>query len=43
MGFKCALLDLPYGGAHGGIRCNLKKYSMRERESIIRKYSLGLI
>lgn len=27
MGFKCALLDLPYGGAHGGIRADFKHYS----------------
>lgn len=40
MGFKCALLDLPYGGAHGGIQCNLENYSMRERENIIRNYTL---
>lgn len=43
MGFKCALLNIPYGGAHGGIRCNLNEYSQREQESIIRNYTLKLV
>lgn len=40
MGFKCALLDLPYGGAHGGIRADLSTFSRREQETILRNFTL---
>ncbi len=43
MGFKCALLDLPYGGAHGGIRADLTNYSRREQEAIFRTFTLQCV
>ncbi|MEL6438289.1 MAG: Glu/Leu/Phe/Val dehydrogenase [Cyanobacteria bacterium J06621_8] len=38
MTFKCALLDLPFGGAKGGITVNPKKLSRAELERLSRGY-----
>ena len=38
MTWKCALLDLPLGGAKGGVVCNPKKLSRAELERISRAY-----
>lgn len=38
MTFKCALLDLPFGGAKGGITVNPKKLSKAELERLSRRY-----
>jgi len=38
MTWKCALLDLPLGGAKGGVICNPKELSVRELESLSRAY-----
>ena len=38
MTFKCALLDLPFGGAKGGITVNPKELSMVELERLSRGY-----
>jgi glutamate dehydrogenase (NAD(P)+) len=38
MTWKCSLLDLPLGGAKGGIICNPKKMSQRELETLSRGY-----
>lgn len=38
MTWKCALLDLPYGGGKGGIICNPKEMSVREKERLARAY-----
>ena len=39
MTWKCALLDLPLGGAKGGIICNPKEMSMGELERLSRAYA----
>jgi glutamate dehydrogenase (NAD(P)+) len=38
MTWKCSLLDLPLGGAKGGIICNPKQMSTEELESLSRAY-----
>ena len=38
MTWKCAVVDLPYGGAKGGISCNPKKMSQGELERLTRRY-----
>jgi glutamate dehydrogenase (NAD(P)+) len=38
MTWKCAIVDLPYGGAKGGICCNPKKMSTGELERLTRRY-----
>jgi len=38
MTWKCGVMDLPYGGAKGGIICNPKKLSLREIEALSRAY-----
>ena len=42
MTFKCALLDLPFGGAKGGITVNPKELSKAELERLSRGYVDGI-
>jgi len=42
MTFKCALLDLPFGGAKGGITLNPKELSKAELERLSRGYIEGI-
>jgi glutamate dehydrogenase (NAD(P)+) len=43
MSWKCALMGLPYGGAKGGVRCNPRQLSLREREALTRRYTAEVI
>ncbi len=43
MTYKCALVDIPYGGAKGGIRIEKEDYSEGELERIIRRYIYELV
>ncbi len=43
MTWKCALMGLPYGGAKGGVRCNPRVMSAREREALTRRYTAEII
>ncbi len=38
MTFKCAALDLPFGGAKGGIAVDVKELSLAEKERLTRSY-----
>lgn len=38
MSLKCAVVDIPYGGAKGGIQCNPKQLSQGELERLTRAY-----
>jgi glutamate dehydrogenase (NAD(P)+) len=42
MTWKCALLDLPLGGAKGGVICNPKEMSSGELERLSRAYVRGI-
>ena len=39
MTLKCAALDLPFGGAKGGIRCDPRDLSEAELERLVRRYA----
>ncbi len=43
MTWKCALLELPYGGAKGGVRCTPKEMSVGEIERVTRRYATELL
>ena len=40
---KCALVDLPYGGAKGGITIDPSRYSRREMERVTRRYTSEIL
>jgi glutamate dehydrogenase (NAD(P)+) len=43
MTWKCSLLDLPYGGAKGGIICDSVKLSESELERLTRRYTTEIM
>ena len=42
MTWKCALVNLPYGGAKGGVRCNPPEMSQNELERLTRRLTFML-
>lgn len=42
MSFKCAVANLPYGGAKGGIKCDPRTMSVGELERLTRAYAVSM-
>jgi glutamate dehydrogenase/leucine dehydrogenase len=43
MTWKCAVVDIPYGGAKGGITCNPRAMSAGEMERLMRAYTIAML
>ncbi|MBW1943818.1 MAG: Glu/Leu/Phe/Val dehydrogenase [Deltaproteobacteria bacterium] len=43
MTWKCAVVDIPFGGAKGGVACNPKAMSRAELQRLTRRYTSELI
>ncbi len=43
MTWKCAVVDIPYGGAKGGIKCNPREMSAAELDRLTRAFTRGMV
>jgi len=43
MTWKCAVVNIPFGGGKGGVTCNPKQMSMGELERLTRRYTTSIL
>ena len=43
MTWKCAVVNIPFGGAKGGVTCNPKEMTMHELERLTRRYASAIL
>jgi len=43
MTWKCAVVNIPYGGGKGGVTCNPKEMSLGELERLTRRYTSAIL
>ena len=43
MTWKAAVVNIPFGGAKGGVQCDPKSMSLRELENMTRRFPSGII
>jgi glutamate dehydrogenase/leucine dehydrogenase len=43
MTWKCAVLNIPFGGAKGGVVCPIKEFSIGEKERLTRRFTAMIV